>query len=214
MHSPLEQYIETVETRLRALPPEQRNNEVEEIRQHLESMVAAHVELGYGEQEAVELSLTQFGKAERVGKDLNRVHLRNERRLVPIQIVLVILLSQFVIYQLVPIETSALLALSHWPDPVVRCAIVLFPSLTWLVSGWITGLLLPRRAALGLSIAFGIGMVQMLAIPDLAAILRYLESGFCWSYVLRVLFQLGGARAGAAFRQKRGGRTAPRGALR
>jgi len=73
MNNPrLERYLSTIASRLRTVPAEQRDEQVEEMRQHLEALVAGHVALGCGEDDAVEAAIRQFGRAEQVGRGLNR----------------------------------------------------------------------------------------------------------------------------------------------
>ena len=69
-HTPLETYLTTVERTLATLPATEREAEVEEIRQHLRSAVAAGLELGLTEAEAIALALKQFGKPQEVGKEM------------------------------------------------------------------------------------------------------------------------------------------------
>lgn len=74
MHSQLEQYLQTVEQNLGTLPAEERHNELCEIRQHMEALLEANRELCDTEEEAVAQTLAQFGRAQALGKNLNRVH--------------------------------------------------------------------------------------------------------------------------------------------
>lgn len=71
-NSELEHYLETIEARLKGLPSAQRQEEVREIRQHLEALVAGHRIAGLGEDEAVEAAIRQFGHAEQVGQELSK----------------------------------------------------------------------------------------------------------------------------------------------
>ncbi len=71
MDSPrLEQYLAAVGARLRTLPPARRDEEVREIRQHLDALVAAHLARGQSPEEAVDVALRQFGHAEQIGRQL------------------------------------------------------------------------------------------------------------------------------------------------
>jgi uncharacterized membrane protein len=74
MASPqLEQYLETIEARLKNLPAPQRQEEILEIRQHLEALVAGHYLAGLSQDEAVATAIRQFGHAEQIGQALNQV---------------------------------------------------------------------------------------------------------------------------------------------
>lgn len=66
----LDDYITTLGRRLQGLPQTQREEELHEVRQHLEALVAGHVLRGMSEADAVDAALRQFGRAEQIGKDL------------------------------------------------------------------------------------------------------------------------------------------------
>jgi hypothetical protein len=71
MDSPrIDRYIETLGARLRSLSPAQRDEELREVRQHLDALVAGHNARGLSEEEAVEAALRQFGHAEQIGQQL------------------------------------------------------------------------------------------------------------------------------------------------
>jgi uncharacterized membrane protein len=55
MHKQLEEYLNTFAARLGKLPGAQRDDELREIRQHLELLIASHREQGKSEEEAVGL---------------------------------------------------------------------------------------------------------------------------------------------------------------
>jgi hypothetical protein len=73
MNNRLEQYVDEVAHNLRSLPEEQRQEEIAEIRSHLDARVAAEMELGKTQEEAVAEALRQFGSARKVGSSLRRV---------------------------------------------------------------------------------------------------------------------------------------------
>lgn len=66
----LDHYITTLGSRLQGLPQTQREEELREVRQHLEALVAGHTMRGMSEAEAVTAALRQFGHAEQIGKEL------------------------------------------------------------------------------------------------------------------------------------------------
>jgi uncharacterized membrane protein len=72
MHKQLEEYLNTLAVRLGKLPAAQREEELCEIRQHLELLVASHREQGRSEEEAIRLAISQFGRAEKIGHDLGQ----------------------------------------------------------------------------------------------------------------------------------------------
>jgi hypothetical protein len=66
----LDDYITMLARRLQGLSQTQREEELREVRQHLEALVAGHVLRGLSEAEAVDAALRQFGRAEQIGKEL------------------------------------------------------------------------------------------------------------------------------------------------
>jgi hypothetical protein len=70
MHNQLEKYLSQIEKQLAALPAEQRQDELREIRSHLEMMIEDNVARGFDVDEAVARALKQFGIAKTVGQDL------------------------------------------------------------------------------------------------------------------------------------------------
>jgi hypothetical protein len=71
-NTPLDRYIETIAARLKTLPAAQRDEEMREIRQHLDALVAGHRAAGLSEDEAVKVAIRQFGHAEQVGRELQQ----------------------------------------------------------------------------------------------------------------------------------------------
>jgi len=72
MNNRLEQYVEEVGHNLRSLPEERRQEEIAEIRSHLDARVEAEMELGKTQDEAVAEALHQFGSSRKVGSGLRR----------------------------------------------------------------------------------------------------------------------------------------------
>ena len=69
----LDAYINTLGSRLKALNPLQREEEMREVRQHLEALTLWHLQQGKNQDEAVELAIKQFGRAEQIGSAINKV---------------------------------------------------------------------------------------------------------------------------------------------
>lgn len=76
----LDQYTARLSTSLTHLTAAQRAEELHEIRQHLDALVAGQIAHGHDEADAVELALRQFGHAEDVGRELAAAQ-RNRRTL-------------------------------------------------------------------------------------------------------------------------------------
>ena len=66
----LDEWFQRLNAPLKRLPTEDRAELHQEVRQHLEALVAANEELGSSSSEAWEHALTQFGDPARIGKRL------------------------------------------------------------------------------------------------------------------------------------------------
>lgn len=79
-NSQLDHYIASIEARLKSLSPARRQEEMREIRHHLEALIAGHRIAGLSEDEAVEAAIRQFGHAEQVGQELSKASQRQRMR--------------------------------------------------------------------------------------------------------------------------------------
>jgi len=70
MHSLLEQYLSEVAVHLSALPVKRRNEELREMRAHLENAVIVSRELGQTEDKAAQNIVAQFGTPKDLGEDV------------------------------------------------------------------------------------------------------------------------------------------------
>lgn len=84
MYEPLEGYLHEVEGQLKSLPTEARQEEISEMRLHLEALVNQRLKRGDGEADAVKFAIAQFGESQAVGRDLKKAM----RRFSPIQVFL------------------------------------------------------------------------------------------------------------------------------
>jgi peptidoglycan/LPS O-acetylase OafA/YrhL len=80
----VEQYLQTIARQLGASDPARRDDELRELRQHLETLIAGHRARGLADNAAVETALHQFGHAEQLGRDLGRITVRRAPRLWPV----------------------------------------------------------------------------------------------------------------------------------
>lgn len=158
MHSPLEQYLEQVETRLVDLPATQRASEVEEMRQHIEASVEAFMELGCSREEAVTQTLTQFGQAQQVGAELASAHdrvLRSRWDNVPMAAV-TCLSANWLLHSgknlLLPTTYPIAADGSVYVSPASYVSAMLFGMVIAFASGWLTAQVAPRRAILGIAL--------------------------------------------------------------
>lgn len=72
MHKRLENYLAEVAARLHSLPTARRNEELREIRAHLENAVQAYQELGDSEDDAAQAAVQRFGSANTIGRQMAR----------------------------------------------------------------------------------------------------------------------------------------------
>ena len=78
MSSKLDKYLQSVAHELRGLPEHKREEELREMQQHLETIIARGIESGASEDDATHVALQQFGSAREVGRKLRSVGLRRE----------------------------------------------------------------------------------------------------------------------------------------
>ena len=70
MHTLLESYLSEVAAHLSLLPPKRRDEELREMRTHLENAVIVNCELGQSEDEAAQSAVTQFGTPQELGENV------------------------------------------------------------------------------------------------------------------------------------------------
>lgn len=70
MHSLLENYLSEVAAHLSPLPPKRREEELREMRAHLENAVIVSREWGHTEEEAARAALAQFGTPQDLGENV------------------------------------------------------------------------------------------------------------------------------------------------
>ena len=147
MHSQLEQYLKTVEQNLHALPAEERDNELNEIRSHIESLVEAHREIGNTEEEAVARTLAQFGRAQKLGKDLTQAHQSGGKP----QLLLLAgaVTFNYIGGMLAGMATSSLFRMPLTLSLSLIALWYLRGMVTTFSVGWLTGALVPRQAVKG-----------------------------------------------------------------
>ena len=162
MFSQFEPYLQEVETRLRELPPPQRADEIEELRQHMQAMREARIEMGQTEAEAVAYTLAHFGAAQTVGSQLQRVLRRGDRSLpgglwVAAGVALVVNQGQALMKSALSARLHDYQTLLPMPDNTAWWLTMII--LTALLAGGLTGLIAPRRAIAGTLLAHITGTV-------------------------------------------------------
>ena len=74
MHEdPVDRYLASVARRLTALPAARRDEDLRELRQHLDTLVTGYRAAGLDEQAAARAAVERFGHAERIGRGLRDV---------------------------------------------------------------------------------------------------------------------------------------------
>lgn len=76
----LDTYLSTLDNEIKTLPLEERITAREELRQHLDAMIAAEVELGATQSVAIDTAVKNFGNAKELGQ---RMRIESERNLLP-----------------------------------------------------------------------------------------------------------------------------------
>ena len=208
MHSRLEQYLQTVEQHLQALPAEERHNEISEIRLHMESLLEANRELGSTEEEAVTQTLAQFGPAQTIGKELTRVH-PSERKPQLRALADTVAFNYFG-GMLASMVTSRLFLLPLTPSGTPTYLWLVRGMLTTLCVGWLTGAVLPRYAVRGTLYAHLLG-AGFFILPTLLMQLHVLSIISALSFAAFLLINTAistslamfGAKMGTLWRRKR-----------
>lgn len=103
-NSQLDHYLATIEGRLKRLTPARRQEDMQEIRQHLEALAAGHRIAGLSEDEAVASAIRQFGHAEQVGQDLSQAS--QQQRMRSFWLILIYILTVAVCFGIFVINDS------------------------------------------------------------------------------------------------------------
>ena len=75
--NPFECYLATLRWQMKWMPQARREEQLQETLQHLESMLASHLSTGMAREKAIVLTLREFGPAELIAGEVNRVYLRS-----------------------------------------------------------------------------------------------------------------------------------------
>lgn len=147
MHSLLEDYLMEIAKHLTVLPPAQRVEELREMRQHLLNAVVVSQEEGLSEEDSLHSAIEQFGPPAEWGQNLVQVWQRGERIQnrrsfwgAAVCVVVVSSLGNGLLRLLPPHLTSA------W------CWVFV----VMVISGAISGMAFPRRAASAVSCAMAL----------------------------------------------------------
>jgi len=164
MHSRLEGYLSEVAARLGPLPVKARDEELREMRAHLEAALAAGLERGQSDDEAARGVLAQFGTPEAVGAGTVRAWRRGVARsrrsfwgAGAASFVLLTVLVRLMLW----LQLTYLQQFAPHPPPVraINLALSWGPAVCLLFGG-VVGVLFPRRAVAVAGLAWSGFIVQ------------------------------------------------------
>ena len=96
MPSQLERYLREVAVQLHELPAEEREEQVEEIRVHIEAYIDRHKSAGKSDAEAEQGALLQFGDAAKVGREIIRAKTHKSLRAIGLAALIMLALATVV----------------------------------------------------------------------------------------------------------------------
>jgi len=159
MHSLLEEYLSEVAIHLSALPAKRRNEELREMRAHLENAVIVSRELGQSEDEAAQNAVAQFGTPQDLGENVvwawRRGELSRKKSFLGAAVSTVVLLNLLpflavLLYCLVIPVVTWMRDAGHRPDAAVMAFLFLIVDTpTWWLIGAISGRVFPKTAVAG-----------------------------------------------------------------
>ncbi len=142
MQTKLGKYLSQIEKQLAELSTEQREEELREIRSHLEMMIDENVARGINPDEATTKALEQFGEANKLGKELRQYKtfawLHYFRPLAAFLFALGVVIA-WVSISSVPVQ---------WPSDLMLI-IIIFP-----ITGWVAEMIAPKCGFWSLAVLF------------------------------------------------------------
>jgi uncharacterized membrane protein len=131
MHKQLEDYLNQFASRLGKLPTAQREDELREIRQHLELLIVSHRERGRSEEEAVGLAISQFGRAEKIGRELSQADSKSHQAQSAVSALIVTSVSMLVAYGFLSLMNDKPTDFPyHGSDKIILAAILAMAGLS------------------------------------------------------------------------------------
>ncbi|MEO6906874.1 MAG: permease prefix domain 1-containing protein [Abditibacteriaceae bacterium] len=152
MHNQLEKYLSQIEDQLAALPAEQRQEELREIRSHLEMMIEENIARGCDAKEALTKTLEQFGSAEKIGQDLKHIYTnRNENARTVLAGLTVCIILIFSFYALSWLHDTFSYTWNRNSELYFSFCILWFVA---FLGGWIAECIAPKKKTLPLVVIF------------------------------------------------------------
>ncbi len=162
MHSLLENYLSALAAQLQMLPKVRRDEELREMRAHLESAQAEHQQQGQTEDEAAASAIAQFGPTNALAQSVTQAWRRGKsirRRELGLSAACTLLLAFLLPKLLFPLVKPLFLQEFHAHEPFWPVFIPQF-----LLVGLVNGFVLPRRAVAGTRLGMGIWTVCYLIV--------------------------------------------------
>ena len=157
MHSLLEAYLEQVSAPLKFMPAAHRDAEIHELRLHLQDAVEARQAAGQDAERSLEIALREFGPPAEVGRGLRRTWVRG--LLIASGETLGTSSLAFVVSVAQPILLFGVFNFDGWlhrvcPASQVGWIHLAQPCVIAAIAGLLTGIILPRRAALAAALSW------------------------------------------------------------
>ncbi len=174
MHSLLEDYLSEVAAYLTPLPVKRRNEELREMRAHLENAVIVNQELGQTEEDAVQNALVQFGLPEALGENVvwawrreKKLSLQSCLKAAACTVAMTILLGHLMPllhFYSSPVVTPLHSSLLLWGEGVLW----LMPM--FVLVGGVSGFLSPKRSVEGVALGMDAFLFYFLVTGSVVAV--------------------------------------------
>ncbi len=182
---------------LRDLPSQARADEMREIESHLRAMIEVR-----GDVAGV---LAQFGKPSKVGRDLRRAWERKQPEAWWRAVISPIIAVMFYVIVGLPLTHNLMngyVSLGIYGLPVTIIGLNFVDSLFILPTGYIAGLISPKRGLLGFVGFMLLSSIRGIIVED------FLRSSWIFSMMFSYMFVIIGAYFGARLSRKRSARIA------
>ena len=209
MHSQLETYLSEVAAQLSPLPSKRRNEELREMRAHLENAVTVNRELGQSEDEAAQTAVEWFGTPKVVAEETIaswRRGVRLGRRDFWGAAACAIALPSLVTPLMVWLQTSLPTPAQGFAQPPFSAWLwtewLFWLMPTFLLTGGISGFLFPKRAVAGVAVGLMVRHAYFLT-GGIVHGLWYWSLAVATMDIIFVIFAATAARVGRQWRQSR-----------
>ena len=162
MHEPLEAYLREVKAQLKSLPRGVREEEISEIRLHLQAIINESMKRGSSEGDAVKSAIAQFGDSQEVGRELKSAWDEKPESWLRafgagICVAICNTSLSFAILMLFTLTDAYVFHYEGWNGPnmsmrmiVAQTLMKIFSWLSPVIAGWIGQKIAPKRAVLSI----------------------------------------------------------------